>query len=335
MINASSKVFNKYKIIKSIGSGGFSLVYQVELINDPSPIKTKYALKYFNLDEKSADRESSLNRFKQEIQIMQKVHSEFFPKYIDSYFGDDEQYLVMEYVEGTNLRDLIRKNGKIIQKEAVNYLEQLCDAVHELHANKIVHRDIKSHNIMITKNKNVKLLDFGLSLAPESQRFTQTTKIVGSVYYMAPELCNVNNKPNEKTDIYALGILLYELLIGQYPIQGNNAKETLTKQKHSPMPRLTDYIAAPQSLENVIIKATAKDPNKRYPSAWHMKDDLKTVFDTNRIYEKPLNIRKIKQKKTMTEIINSKEFLISMIVLIVAVIVIALVTMLAILNKGA
>ncbi|WP_406617407.1 serine/threonine-protein kinase [Mycoplasmopsis adleri] len=320
----TSKVFKKYRVVRCVGSGGFSKVYQVELLKDNSPIKTYYALKYFEPGEHAGEKESSLKRFKQEIDIMKRINSKFYPKYIDSYFGEDEQYLVMEFVEGTNLRDQIKRDGKILPRDAVNYLMQICEAVHELHVNKIIHRDIKSNNIIITKDRNIKLLDFGLSLAPDSQRFTQTAKIVGSVYYMAPELCVSNNEPNERTDIYSLGILLYELLVGEYPIQGNNVNDTIKKQKHSQMPRLTEYINAPQALENVIIKATAKDPYKRYSSAWAMREDLRTVFTNKRVYEKPLNVRRIKPKKTASEIVNSKQFLIAMIVVIVAIIAIAI-----------
>nr|WP_308435965.1 protein kinase [Mycoplasmopsis bovis] len=135
----------------------------------------------------------------------------------------------------------------------------------------------------------LKYLDFGLSLDPDSQRFTQASKVVGSVYYMAPELCRSDNEPTKKTDIYAIGILLYEMLTGKYPIEGKKANETLTLQKTMPMPKLTDKIETSQALENVIIKATAKDPFFRYSSAWEMAEDLKTALSEKRIFEKPID----------------------------------------------
>lgn len=321
-IKATSQVYKNYKILKRIGEGGFSEVYKVELANDPSPIKTVYALKYFIIKNEN-ERESTLNRFKQEIDIMKRVNSKYFPKYIDSYFNDEEQYVVMEYVDGINLKDHVKRNGKLIPREAVLITEQICEAIHELHSCGIIHRDIKSNNIIVTKENEIKILDFGLSLAEDSQRFTQATKVVGSVYYMAPELCKTNNAPSVRSDIYALGILLFELLTGRYPIAGKEAVETLKKQITVPIPRLTNFIQAPQPLENVIIKATAKDPYKRYGSAWEMKMDLKSVFDPKRIYEKPLNVKNIKTKKSFSDVINNKKFLISSIVVVIVIVIAA------------
>lgn len=323
-IISDSNIYNKYKIISLLGTGGFSEVYKVEMINDKSNVKTQYALKYMVFNN-NMDKERTLNRFKQEVNIIKKVNSRQFPKYIDSYFGPKECYLVMEYVEGENLRDLIKRNGRIIPKEAVYYFRQICEAVHELHINKIIHRDIKSNNIIITKQKEIKILDFGLSLAPDSQRFTQDSKIIGSVYYMAPELCKTNNVPTARSDIYALGILLFELLTGKYPFAGERAPETLKKQRSMPMPRLTSFITTTQALENVIIKATAKDPYKRYQSVWDMREDLKDVFDAKKIYAKPLNAKKIKVKKRFSDVINSKGFLIGIIVSLSVIIAIALI----------
>nr|WP_318033376.1 protein kinase [Mycoplasmopsis agalactiae] len=125
----------------------------------------------------------------------------------------------------------------------------------------------------------------------------QASKVVGSVYYMAPELCRPDNEPTKKTDIYAIGILLYEMLTGKYPIEGKKADETLILQKTMPMPKLTDKIATTQALENVIIKATAKDPFHRYSSAWEMAEDLKTALSEKRIFEKPIDAKKMKPKK--------------------------------------
>nr|WP_307913970.1 protein kinase [Mycoplasmopsis bovis] len=167
-------------------------------------------------------------------------------------------------------------------------------------------------------------------LDPDSQRFTQASKVVGSVYYMAPELCRSDNEPTKKTDIYAIGILLYEMLTGKYPIEGKKANETLTLQKTMPMPKLTDKIETSQALENVIIKATAKDPFFRYSSAWEMAEDLKTALSEKRIFEKPIDSKRMKTKKTFTEIVNSKGFLVAMLIifsLIILAVIVAIVVL--------
>ncbi|MCE6056223.1 Kae1-associated serine/threonine protein kinase [Mycoplasmopsis agalactiae] len=329
MIPSNSRVYKKYKVLTKIGEGGFSKVLKVELLNSDSVVKEVYALKYFVIKPDS-DKNVSISRFKQEIAILQKVKSDYFPYYVESYVGDDEQYLVMEYVEGKSLRELIKKNGVLNPHSSINYVRQICEAMQELHSNNIIHRDIKSNNIIITSNSHVKILDFGLSLDPDSQRFTQASKVVGSVYYMAPELCRADNEPTKKTDIYAIGILLYEMLTGKYPIEGKKADETLILQKTMPMPKLTDKIATTQALENVIIKATAKDPFHRYSSAWEMAEDLKTALSEKRIFEKPIDAKKMKPKKTITEIVNSKGFLIAMLVifsLIILAVIVAIIVL--------
>ncbi|MGV2392473.1 UNVERIFIED_CONTAM: serine/threonine-protein kinase [Campylobacter lari] len=304
-IKANSRVFKRYKIVQRIGDGGFSDVYKVEILNDPSLNPTQYALKYLTI-KNSNDREGTLNRFKEEIKIMKTVNSRFFPKHIDSFFGEDEQYIVMEYFDGKNLRDLLKRNGLFNPETAVSYISQACEAIHELHLNNIVHRDIKTNNILVNKKNEIRILDFGLSIAPDTQRYTQITKVVGSVCYMAPELCKSTGEPSPKSDIYALGIMLYELLTGNYPIKGKDSQETLNKQSTQNVPRVTDFISAPVALSNVIIKATAKNPENRYKSALEMKMDLDTCLDKSRFYEKPLSSKTLKNKKTLTDIINSK-----------------------------
>lgn len=329
IIPSSSRVFKKYKVLSKIGEGGFSQVFKVQLLNSDTSANEVYALKYFLIRPES-DKEVAINRFKQEIAILQKVKSDYFPYYIESYVGDDEQYAIMEYIDGKSLRELIKKNGSIIPTSAINYVRQICEAMQELHSNNIIHRDIKSNNIIVTSRNHIKILDFGLSLDPDSQRFTQASKVVGSVYYMAPELCRSDNEPTKKTDIYAIGILLYEMLTGKYPIEGKKANETLTLQKTMPMPKLTDKIETSQALENVIIKATAKDPFFRYSSAWEMAEDLKTALSEKRIFEKPIDSKRMKTKKTFTEIVNSKGFLVAMLIifsLIILAVIVAIVVL--------
>ncbi|WP_029513378.1 serine/threonine protein kinase [Mycoplasmopsis primatum] len=331
-IRADSRIFKKYKVLQKIGEGGFSEVYKVELLRSASAIKEIFALKYFVI-KSDADRENTIKRFRQEASILEKVKSSHFPRYVDSYIANDEQFLVMEYVEGKNLREMIKRNGVIVPTKAINYMSQICTAIQELHSNNIIHRDIKSNNIIVTSSNDIKILDFGLSLDPNSQRYTQEQKVVGSVYYMAPELCRAHNQPTPKTDIYALGILLYEMLTGEYPIAGKVAHETIKLQKTAPMPKLTEKIQTSQALENVIIKATAKEPSQRYATAWEMSEDLKTSLSEKRVFEKALDAKKIKPKKTTTEIVNSKGFLIAMLTIFGACVLAVLIAIIVLLTK--
>ncbi|MCT4469822.1 serine/threonine-protein kinase [Mycoplasma sp. HS2188] len=322
-INKNSVALQKYKIIAKIGHGGFSEVYKVEEIGKPG---IYYALKYF-LVKNQADTETTIKRFKQEINLYKKVKSSRVAQYIDSYIGDNEQYLVTEFIDGENLKTIINKNGKLVARTAANYAMQIADGISELHNSKIIHRDIKSQNILITRDREVKIIDLGLALSEDSQRYTKDTKVIGTVYYMAPELCIAGNNPTEKTDIYALGIMLYEMLSGEYPIKGRDAIDTINKQKSQPMPEITKIIDIPQALSNVIAKATAKDPDNRYKNMWEMYHDLKTSTSPERFYEKPYNPKKARSKISFQDIINSNKFIISAIVILTLLFIIGIIVL--------
>ncbi|QSF13443.1 serine/threonine-protein kinase [Mycoplasma sp. Mirounga ES2805-ORL] len=325
-IKRDSIVFKKYKVIKELGSGGFSVVYKVQP-NDPSKQNEFYALKYLTIDKNSNSKpETTLNRFRHEIEVYKKIRSDRIAKYIDSHMSRNEQFIVMEYVEGENMKDRLRKNGRFIPKEAVYFAEQIAEGIQELHSLNIIHRDIKSNNIMITKTRNVKIIDFGLALDEDTQRLTETAKVVGSVYYMAPELCVSNSQPSVQSDIYALGIMLFEMLTGKYPIRGKDPLDTIRKQKTQPIPDIKSIVEIPQSLANIIIKATAKNPDKRYSSMYEMKEDLKTCLSQKRYIEKPLDIRRVSRKKTLASIINSRKFIISSIVILSVLFIALLIT---------
>lgn len=201
-IKPQSNIFKKYRVLSTIGDGGFSQVYKVELLNDKSPIKRKFALKY-SVNKNKNDEDITRRRFEQKITIYKKLNTERVSLYFDSYSDEYEQYLVMEFVEGQNLREIIKRNGKFTTTVAVNYAIQIAEGISELHNLGVIHRDIKSNNILITKDKNVKIIDLGLALDDESQRLTQENKVVGSVFYMAPEICLANSKPSVRSDIYA------------------------------------------------------------------------------------------------------------------------------------
>ncbi|VEU77987.1 serine/threonine-protein kinase [Mycoplasmopsis columbinasalis] len=301
----NSNVFRKYKIISQIGSGGFAKVYKIQ--RKDAKDNTFYALKYTTLPENS-NSESVKVRFEQEVEIYSMIASTKVAAFIEGYIDDYEQYLIMEYIDGFNLKDKL-KEGRINVSIAVNYALQIAEGLQELHKMNIIHRDIKSNNVMITKDRNIKIIDFGLALNDTSQRYTQEQKIVGSVYYMAPELCSSRSQPTVQSDIYALGILLFEMLTGEYPFKGKNSFETMAKQKNESLPDIMKMVVIPQALANVIIKATAKDAAKRHASTADLIADLSTALDVSRVNEKPLNAKKIKSKLTFRGFVNSFAFI--------------------------
>ncbi|UUM19244.1 serine/threonine-protein kinase [Mycoplasma sp. 1018B] len=319
-----SNIYKKYKVITEIDSGGFSKVYKIQELDDKSD--TFYALKYAYNSETS-NYEQNKKRFEQEIKIYKKIKSNYVARYIESFFDEKEQYIVMEFVDGVSLKNRLAE-GKINPKIVRNYAIQIAEGLQELHTCGIIHRDIKSNNIMITKDKNIKIIDFGLALTDESQRFTQETKLVGSIYYMAPEICVAKSVPTRQSDIYALGVLIYEMLTMEYPFKGATYEETINKHKFASLPNLAKILNIPQAMINIIIRATAKDPNKRYLSMTNLAKDLKTCLNIERYNEKPLDYKKIRIKKSFADILNSKKFLwisliITFFIMVLTIIIIA------------
>ncbi|RIV16462.1 serine/threonine-protein kinase [Mycoplasmopsis gallopavonis] len=315
-IKRNSNVFQKYEIINSIGNGGMGSVFLVKSLEN----NQYYALKYRNNDFNEVNKK----RFKSEIQLLGKLNCKRIPKLIDFYEDDTEQYYVMEYIKGVTLQSKIADNGALDSRLAVNYGLQIAEAIGDLHANGIIHRDIKSQNILIDESQNIKLIDLGISLTNDSQRFTKTNAIICSPYYAAPEFTIRNSKITKAVDIYALGIIMFEMIIGKYPFEGNQESETILMHRNKNFPNPREFRDINQALCNVILKATAKRPEDRYQDVWDFSSDLRTSLDITRTLEKPLSPKTIKPKKGIAEFINSNLFLvlaISVILLVILVLV--------------
>ncbi len=207
------------------------------------------------------------------------------PNIVETYdVGEDDgmYYIVMEYIEGKTLKQLIKKRGALTLSEVVDIMLQLTDGISHAHDSYIIHRDIKPQNIMIMENGLVKITDFGIAMAMNATQLTQTNSVMGSVHYLPPEQATGKGS-SVKSDIYSLGILMYELLTGTLPFKGENAVEIALKQMKEPLPDVTLYNPEiPMSIENILLKATAKNPKNRYQDARSMHEDLETCLDKNR-----------------------------------------------------
>ncbi|WP_084107613.1 serine/threonine protein kinase [Mycoplasmopsis pullorum] len=294
----SSTIYSKYLIKKILGAGGSATVYLVSALDNP---KQLYALKYRVPDSNA----NNFKRFEQEAKILSKLKSVNIPYFVESYITAEEQYYVMEYIEGETLRSMIEKNGHIHTRAAVSYAKQIASGIGELHANSIVHRDIKSQNIIISKNQTVKIIDLGISLEEDTQRLTKTHNIMCSIYYAAPELADPKCKIQPTVDVYALGIVLFEMLTGDYPFQGSDARKTFFMHRDQELPSIMQIREIPQALENAVIKATAKDPKKRYQTMWELRADLETVLKPSRSLEEKISLKTMKPKKKMRDHFNS------------------------------
>ncbi|MBQ5543115.1 MAG: serine/threonine protein kinase, partial [Erysipelotrichales bacterium] len=254
-------IANRYALVRLIGEGGMASVYlAVDTI-----LKREVAVKVLRGDL-SKDN-TSLVRFQREANAATKLSH---PNIVEVYdVGEDhgKNFIVMEYVKGRTLKDLVRQRGALAKEEAVNIMRQLVSSVMAAHKNGIIHRDIKSQNVLIKDDGTVKLSDFGIALAADAVQLTQTDVIVGSVHYLAPELAR-GEQATQQSDIYALGIVFYEMLTGDVPHHGDAPVQVALKHLREQIPSVRDFNPdIPQSIDNIIRKATVKNRMYRYPTA--------------------------------------------------------------------
>ncbi|MBP5683721.1 MAG: Stk1 family PASTA domain-containing Ser/Thr kinase, partial [Bacilli bacterium] len=226
------------------------------------------------------------------------------PNIVEMYdVGEDKgmYYIVMEYVKGVTLKQLLKKRGALTLSECIDIMLQLTDGISHAHASYIIHRDIKPQNIMIQDNGEIKITDFGIAIALNNTQMTQTNSIMGSVHYLPPEQAS-GKVATVKSDIYSMGIMFYELLTGSLPFKGDTAFEIALKQIKDDIPSVRDFNnSIPQSVENVVLKATAKNPKNRYSSAKEMHDDLLTVLDENRLDEPRIGFKYVEHDGNITK----------------------------------
>ena len=264
----SETIGNRYEIIKLIGKGGMADVYLAYdvILNRHVAIKV--------LKSDMADDDLALERFKREAGAVTKLSH---PNIVDVYdVGDDgdKHYIVMEYVKGYTLKQLIKKRGPIPYKEAVWMMKQLAGALLEAHRNNVIHRDVKSQNVLIKDDGTIKLSDFGIALAAGAMQITHEDSVIGSVHYLAPELSK-GKQATMQSDIYSLGIVFYELLVGDVPFKADTPVQVALKHIKEEIPSVRSINPEiPQSVENIIIKSTAKDLNNRYANMALMLKDL-------------------------------------------------------------
>ncbi|PFK46082.1 serine/threonine protein kinase [Bacillus cereus] len=275
---------DRYKLLKMIGGGGMANVY---LAHDEI-LGRDVAVKILRLDY--ANNDEFIKRFHREAQSVTTLSH---PNIVNMYDVGEEDgiyYLVMEYVPGQTLKQYINQRGMLPIGEALDIMEQLTSAMAHAHHFEIVHRDIKPHNILIRDDGVVKVTDFGIATATSATAITHTNSVLGSVHYLSPEQAR-GGIANKQSDIYSLGIVMFELLTGRQPFSGESAVAIALKhlQNETPSPKRWNP-DIPQSVENIILKATAKDPFHRYQSANAMKRDIETALYPERINEQPFYI---------------------------------------------
>ena len=273
-------VANRYKIIRKLGEGGTAKVYLAYDQIDERNVSLKI-LKKENIDDRK------VKKFKKEAETLALLDDENIVKIYDVGQDDNLHYIAAEYIDGMTLKDYIRTCSPIPVEEIVKLSQQILHGVKHAHERGVVHKDLKTQNILLDEYKNVKITDFGIADIMDED-VTRTQSLMGTPQYIAPEILN-RESLTAQSDLYSVGIVMYEMCVMQVPFVGEKAAYIMIKQMSQPLPSIIAQRAdIPQSLENVIIKATAKKLNNRYQNAKEMIEDLNHVFDADKMDEQPL-----------------------------------------------
>lgn len=271
-------ICNRYKILDHLGTGGMATVW----LGYDTILDRQVAIKTFKID---ANDEDAVKRFNREAKA---VTSLSHPNIVSIYDVENEgefYYLILEYVEGMTLKDYMIKNPRIPIETIVHIAKQISAGLSHAHQNGIIHRDIKPQNILMKEDLTCKITDFGIARAYGDTTLTQTNQMLGTVYYLSPEQAR-GNVATAQSDIYSLGILIFEMITGQIPFKGESAVAIALKHLQEELPEIDKYREnVPQSVKNIVLQATMKNPNERYISSKELVEDLTTVLNPERLFE--------------------------------------------------
>ena len=290
------KIFaGRYRIIKQIGRGGMADVYLAkDLILDGEEVAVKVLRTNYQTDP------IAVARFQREARAMADLDHPHIVRITDIGEEEGQQYLAMEYVAGLDLKRYIKEHHPLSNEEAVRIMGQILLAMRLAHTRGIVHRDLKPQNILLTPDGTAKVTDFGIAVAFAETSLTQTNSMLGSVHYLSPEQAR-GSKATVQSDIYAMGIIFYEMLTGHIPYDGDSAVTIALQHFQKPLPSvIAENPSVPQALENVVIKATAKKLTDRYKSVAEMYVDLSSSLSYNRRNEPKLVFDDVTKADTKT-----------------------------------
>jgi len=260
-------ISNRYRIEKKIASGGMADIY----LGEDLKLSRKVAVKILSINY--AGDKNFVARFKREAQILAKLdHANIVDIYDWGKF-DSSYYIVMEYIQGISLKELIERKGLIDPAIAADYAIQICDALSIAHKNNLIHRDIKPQNILITHDNIIKVTDFGIAKSLNTD-ITRTLNIIGTAHYISPEQAR-GDVCDDRTDIYSLGVVIYEMLTGDIPFRGDTSIDISFKHVNEKPARPSDLISTiPKKIEKLVLLCLEKEPSKRYFTIKDLKNDL-------------------------------------------------------------
>lgn len=263
---------DRYRLKRLVGVGGMAMVFEADDVFR----KTVVAVKI--LKDEFASDEVSVQRFINESKAVLMLSHPNIVKIFDVSVKGEYKYIVMEYIDGITLKSYMQKKGALSVKETISYSIQILRALEHAHLGGIVHRDIKPQNIMLLKNGQIKVTDFGIAKLPDAKTLTATDKAIGTVYYISPEQAAGEKGIDRRTDLYSVGVLMYEMITGRLPFDGENPVSIALKQINEDAKAPTELIPTiPKGLEQIIQFAMEKDKDKRFQTATQMIDLLEKV----------------------------------------------------------
>lgn len=268
-IKIGTLIDGRYRVTAKIGHGGMADIYEATDIIKKTPVAIKMIRDDVMLDS------TNLKRFENEALIAASLSHPNIVKVYNHGTIAGVPYIANEYVKGQTLKEVIDFRGALPLEEAVDYMIQLTDALYFAHQHNIVHRDVKPENIFVMPDGTIKLGDFGIAQAEGlDNHFTKTNEIIGSVYYMAPEIAK-GKKATPKSDMYAVGVAFYEMLTAHPPFENNSAVNIAVMHIKDKFPSVRNYVPdCPKEIEKIIYKATAKEPNDRFADMKEFHDEL-------------------------------------------------------------
>lgn len=296
----SELLADRYQLVKSLGEGGMADVYLAidTILNREVAVKI--------LRGELSNDPVTLVRFSREANAASKLNHPNVVQVYDVGEVNDRHYIVMEYIRGRSLKQLIQRRGALHKEEAVNIMRQLVSAVACAHSHNIIHRDIKPQNVLVKDDGTVKITDFGIALAHNAVQLTQNDSVLGSAHYLAPETTR-GEPATEQIDIYALGIVFYELLSGSVPFKGDNPVQIAMKHLSEDIPSIREFNPTlPQSIENIILKATVKNRQLRYQKADEMLKDLDECLEKEHEHDVKVEFAIQGDQQEKTRVITSK-----------------------------
>jgi len=314
-LTTGSTFAGRYQIIEEIGKGGMGRVYKVH----DTKIKEKIALKL--IKPEIAKDKKTIERFNNELRLARKIRHKNVCQMFD--LGEDKgtQFITMEFVPGQDLKGLIRQTGQLAAGTTINLAMQICDGLTEAHKLGIVHRDLKPSNIMIDKEGDVRIMDFGIARSLEAKGITGAGVMIGTPEYMSPEQVE-GKETDHRSDIYSLGVILYEMVTGRVPFEGDTPFTIGVKHK-SEIPQSPKEINSqiPDDLNDVILKCLEKDKEKRYQSAEEVRSELENLEKGIPTTERIVPERKPITSKQITVTFGLKKLFIPSLIILAAIVI--------------